>query len=263
MLDRAAAVSTPDRRLEVRLARSPGELESASALRYRVFFEEFQARGDALCRLARRDVDGFDHVCDHLIVLDRDRVVGTYRLLRGSVATRRGGFYSAQEFDLAPLLAQPGELLELGRSCIDPAYRTGGAMALLWQGIARYIFAHDVTAMFGCASFAGTDAVGLRDALAYLHAHHLAPLELRPCALPARRVEMRSDSPPAHSLPAQMILPPLLKGYLRLGGFVGDGAVVDHAFNTTDVCVVVKTSLMPDRYRRHYARQQPEELIAA
>ncbi len=258
MLDRSAAARVSDRGLEVRLARTPGELEAASALRYRVFFDEFKAQGDALCRLARRDVDAFDQACDHLIVLDRARVVGTYRLLRRSVAMRRGGFYSAQEFDLAPLLALPGELLELGRSCIDPGYRTGGAMALLWQGIARYIFAHDVTAMFGCASFPGTDPAGLRDALGYLHAHHLAPPELRPRALPERRVEMRCDAPPS-----TIALPPLLKGYLRLGGFVGDGAVVDAAFNTTDVCIVVKTSLMPERYRRHYARQQSEELIAA
>ncbi len=253
MLDRFA-----ETRLEVRLARTPAELEAATALRYRVFFEEGRAQGDALCRLARRDVDGFDSACDHLVVLDGDRVVGTYRLLRRSVAMRRGGFYSAQEFDLDPLLAQPGELLEVGRSCIDPAYRTGGAMALLWQGIARYIFAHDVTALFGCASFAGTDLSQLRGALAYLHARHLAPPDLRPRALPERRVEMQGVAPPA-----TMILPPLLKGYLRLGGFVGDGAVVDPAFNTTDVCVVVKTSLMPERYRRHYARQQPEELVAA
>lgn len=258
MLDRSAAGQVPDRDLEVRLARTPAEREAASALRYRVFFEESGAKADALCRLARRDVDAFDLACDHLVVLDGGHVVGTYRLLRRSVAMRRGGFYSAQEFDLGPLLAQPGELLEVGRSCIDPAYRTGGAMALLWQGIAQYIFAHDVSALFGCASFPGTDAAALGDTLAYLHAHHLAPPDLRPRALPDRRVEMRGTAPSG-----RVALPPLIKGYLRLGGFVGDGAVIDEAFNTTDVCVVVKASLMPERYRRHYARQRAEELVAA
>jgi putative hemolysin len=135
------------------------------------------ARGDALCRLARRDADAFDSACDHLVAIDHrsGAVVGTYRLLRRSVADRRGGFYSAQEFDLAPLRAHPGELLELGRSCIDRRYRTGGAVALLWQGLARYVFAHGVTLMFGCASLPGADPGRLRDELAYLHAHHLAP----------------------------------------------------------------------------------------
>lgn len=265
MLDlRADASQTPPnghiaaaaaRDLDVRLAATPAEREAATALRYRVFFEEHGARSDALCRLAQRDVDGFDAACDHLIVVDRGRddVVGTYRLLRRSVAMRRTGFYSAREFDLAPLLRQPGELLELGRSCIDARYRTGGTMALLWQGIARYVFAHDVTVMFGCASFAGSDPKAIAQALAHLHARHLAPPELRASALPGRRLEMRLEAGAA--APDAAALPPLLKGYMRLGGFVGDGAVIDDAFNTIDVCVVVKTSLLKHRYQRHYARQ--------
>jgi L-ornithine Nalpha-acyltransferase len=260
VLELSAAIAdrtpTPDsgggsRALEVRLARSWSEVDAAMALRYRVFFDPMSGGNQP----DRRDEDPFDPLCDHLLAIDHatGAVVGTYRLLRRSVAIRRDGFYSAGEFDLGPLLAQPGELLELGRSCIDPAYRTGAVMALLWQGIARYVFTHEVTLMFGCASLPGSDPTLLAGTLAYLHANHLAPPELRASAVRARRVEMRPDrdSPP----PARVMLPPLVKGYLRLGGFVGDGAVVDCAFNTTDVCVVVKTSLMTQRYYRHYARQ--------
>jgi len=244
---------------EVRLARRWSEVDAAMALRYRVFFEEMSARGSFATRIRGRDEDQFDPQCDHLLVIDHEAaaVVGTYRLLRRSVALRRHGFYSAGEFDLGPVLAHPGELLELGRSCIDSAYRSGTIMALLWQGIARYVFAHDVTLMFGCASLPGGDPAPLADTLAYLHAHHLAPPELRASAVRGRHIEMRPDrqAPP----PARAVLPPLLKGYLRLGGFIGDGAVVDPAFNTTDVFVVVKTSLITQRYFRHYARQARPE----
>ena len=248
--------------LDVRLAANASEIEAAQKLRYRVFFEEMSARPGLAARLLRRDADRYDGTCDHLVVVDRNlgAVVGTYRLLRGSAARRGNGFYSANEFDLGPLLRLPGEVLELGRSCIDPAYRTGGVMALLWQGLARYLFAHDIRAMFGCASLPGADAGALSDVLAYLHARHLAPPELRPRALLARRVEMRPD--PQTPAPDFVRLPPLLKGYLRVGGFVGDGAVIDREFNTTDVCVVVKTSLLAERYYRHYARQAPMPELA-
>lgn len=268
MTDRTAEPDSPDmaataeaggqadlRPLDVRLAEDATEIDAALALRYRVFFEERGADADALCRLARRDVDAFDAVCDHLVAIDRrsGAVVGTYRLLRRSVADRRNGFYSEQEFDLSPLRAQRGELLELGRSCIDRRYRTGGTVALLWQGLARYVFAHEVTLMFGCASLPGADPAALRGELAYLHAHHLAPRELRATPLAGRHVAMRPD--PSAPIPPRVSLPPLLKGYLRLGGFVGDGAVVDRAFDTTDVCVVVETRRLDPRYRRHYDRQ--------
>jgi putative hemolysin len=113
--------------------------------------------------------------------------------------------------------------------------------------------------MFGCASLPGTDPATLAVPLSYLHHHHLAPPALRPRALPHRRVEMRQvaacDLDPMR---AMGMLPPLVKGYLRLGGFVGDGAVVDHQFNTTDVCIVVKTDLVTEKYYRHYERQAKE-----
>ena len=243
--------------LEVRLARSEAEVLDAQRLRYRVFYDEMAARPTSDMLKAGRDFDDFDRICDHLLVIDvtSGAVVGTYRLIRRSVAVLNGGFYSAGEYDIAPLLAHPGEILELGRSCVAEGYRTRAAMQLLWRGIAAYVFRYEIGLMFGCASLPGTDVEALRLPLAYLHHHHLAPPELRPRAVEGRRIEMAlmdKEAIDAHRAVAG--LPPLIKGYLRLGGFVGDGAVIDHQFNTTDVCVIVKTDLVTAKYYRHYER---------
>jgi putative hemolysin len=257
--------------LEVRLARSAEEVAAAQALRYRVFVDELGATPSAAARESRRDVDRFDAFCDHLLVLDHAKgdgpgaIVGTYRLLRRSVAERHEGFYTATEFDIAKALSLPGELLELGRSCVDAQHRTRPTMQLLWKGIAAYVFAHDVKLMFGCASLPGTDPAAHAAALSYLHHNHLAPEAIRTRALPHLRVDMDMlpEGAGAHddalkAFDARTViaaLPPLIKGYLRLGGFVGDGAVVDREFNTTDVCILVVTDSVTDKYFKHYSRQ--------
>ncbi|MBU8544728.1 MULTISPECIES: GNAT family N-acetyltransferase [Roseomonadaceae] len=247
--------------LGLRLAETPAEIDAAQALRYRVFYEEMGAQADPAMRAARRDVDEFDAVADHLLVLDHDlgqgpeAVVGTYRLIRRPAAERLGGFYSAAEYDIAPLLAFDGQVLELGRSCVAESYRTRGTLQLLWRGIAAFVFRHRIDLMFGCASLPGTDLEALAPQLSYLYANHLAPPALRPRAVAERYVAM--DRLPAGALDMRAALgalPPLVKGYLRLGGFVGDGAVIDRQFNTTDVCIVVKTDLITDKYFRHYER---------
>lgn len=247
--------------LTARLARTPEDVDAAQALRYRVFYEEMRALPSEEHRARRRDFDGFDAICDHLLVINNDRddlpggVVGTYRLLRRSVAERQGGFYSAGEYDIAPLMWVDGEIMELGRSCVDRDNRTRPAMQLLWQAIAAYVFHHDITLMFGCASLPGADPAGQSLALSYLHHFHAAPPDLRPRALDRRYVDMNLRPKEAiDAREALASLPPLIKGYLRLGGFVGDGAVVDAQFNTTDVCVVVKTDLVTEKYFRHYER---------
>ncbi|MBM3545693.1 MAG: GNAT family N-acetyltransferase [Alphaproteobacteria bacterium] len=243
--------------LEVRLARSEAEVRAAQRLRYRIFYDEMSARPTAEMLSAGRDFDDFDLVCDHLLVIDlkSGEVVGTYRLIRRSAAMRHGRFYSADEYDIAPLLSHPGEILELGRSCVAEGYSTRLAMQLLWRGIAAYVFRHEIGLMFGCASLPGTDVGAVKLPLSYLHHHHLAPPELRPRAVAERHVEMAlmtKDEIDVHRALAEM--PPLIKGYLRLGGFVGDGAVIDHQFNTTDVCIIVKTDLVTAKYYRHYER---------
>ena len=247
--------------LSVRLAETIGEVDAAQALRYRIFYEEMGARPDAETARRQRDFDEFDSVCDHLLVLDNTRegagrVVGTYRLIRRPAAATLGRFYSAAEYDIGQLLAYGGELLELGRSCVAPEHRTRPTMQLLWRGIAAYVFHHGIDVMFGCASLPGTDPQSLALPLSYLHYHHLAPPALRPRALPERYVSMKLLAVDAIE-PAKALaeLPPLVKGYLRLGGFVGDGAVIDPQFNTTDVSIVVKTELITEKYFRHYERQ--------
>jgi putative hemolysin len=255
--------------LQVRLARNAADIDAAQALRYRIFYEIMGARPLPGMEQQRRDRDDYDQTCDHLLVLDHSRgsgaaaVVGTYRLIRREAAARFGAFYSAAEYDIAPLIAYPGEILELGRSCVDAGYRARPVMQLLWSGIAAYVSHYDIALMFGCASLPGTDPEALAGPLSYLYYHHLAPPALRARALPERFVDMRRLDPaaldPMRTLAA---LPPLIKGYLRLGGFVGDGAVIDEQFNTTDVCIVVKTELVAEKYSRHYERQSKETWAA-
>jgi putative hemolysin len=248
-------------RLDVRLAEGPEEIAAAQALRYRVFYEEMGAHPNEATRAHQRDIDEFDTVCDHLLVIDRARgpgaegVVGTYRLMPRSVGEAFGRFYTAGEYDIGPILAGDCRFMELGRSCVDAHYRNGSTMKKLWDGIAAYVFEKDIELMFGCASLPGTDPDQLAGHLSYLHEYHLAPEHLRPRALPHLYVEMkRAATDGLNPRRALAELPPLIKGYLRLGGFVGDGAVIDHQFNTTDICVLVKTDLITEKYRSHYGR---------
>jgi len=184
-------------------------------------------------------------------------VVATYRLIRREAAAAHGSFYSESEYDITPILNWPQPILELGRSCVGEGHRTRATMTLLWRGLAEYVMHHDIAIMFGCASLHGTNPEELALPLAYLHHFHLAPPELRPHALPERRVDMNlMDAEAIDRKKALVALPPLIKGYLRLGGFVGEGAVVDEQFNTTDVCVIVKTDLVTGKYYRHYTRDQ-------
>ena len=231
---------------EVRLANSDSEVDLAQALRYRVFYEEMGAIPTPRMRQARRDMDPYDSVCEHLLLIDRvqvdetPRVIGTYRMMRKSIANRNAGFYSESEFDLGPLLDHSGEVLELGRSCIDPAYRSRSAMQIMWAGLARYIHRENIAILFGCGSLPGTDLNEARLALSYLHRFHLASADICPRALDLRAAAI--DLLPKDEIDvesAQRQLPPLIRGYLRLGATIGRGAVIDHRFNTVDVCVLL------------------------
>ena len=243
-------------RYEVRLAKDWKEVQAAQALRYRVFYDEMGALPSGRMIRLRRDFDDFDKICDHLLVIDQQQkgnapcIVGTYRMLRKTVAQEHFGFYSESEFDLQQLLDYPGESVEVGRSCVQSENRTGVVIQLLWRGIADYITRYNIQLLFGCASFPGTDSDALASSLFYLYHNHLAPEGLRPKAKNDLFVDMckHSSNKPATASK----LPPLIKGYLRVGAYVGDGAVIDHQFNTTDICVVVKTDRITRRYQRHY-----------
>ncbi|MCX5477791.1 GNAT family N-acetyltransferase [Kaistia geumhonensis] len=252
--------------LEVRLATTQREVKKAQRLRYKVFYEEMSAIADIQAQVSRRDRDAFDAICDHLLVLDHDTItrsgepaiVGTYRLLRQDVAERYSGFYTANEFDLAPLLERHRGLrfLELGRSCVLAPYRSKRTVELLWHGIWSYVLSHRIDVMIGCASLEGTDPERLALPLAFLHHNARAPEEWRVGALPARRVAMdRLPAEAINSKAALQAMPPLMKGYLRIGAFVGDGAVVDRQFGTTDVMIVLPVSAINARYVNHYGAE--------
>ncbi|CAN7146247.1 GNAT family N-acetyltransferase [Neorhizobium sp. LjRoot104] len=248
--------------LETRLARSEREIDAAQAVRYRVFVEEMNATLNPEAMRSRRDVDAFDAICDHLLVVDNaiegdieDQIVGTYRLLRQEVALANNGFYSASEFDIEPLLARhpDKQFMELGRSCVLPDYRTKRTVELLWQGNWAYSLKHGMNAMFGCASFPGVLPEEHAMALSFLHHSVLTKDEWAVSALPELYRSM--DLMPMEGLNARKalsLLPPLIKGYLRLGAMVGDGAVIDHAFNTTDVLIVLPIASISDRYITHF-----------
>ena len=241
------------------------EILEAQKLRYRVFYQEGSALPDPGRMFARRDIDSFDAICDHLLVIDHNErgnnlrggpaVVGTYRLLRQQLAEDYGGFYTASEFDVSGVMSRHRgmKFLELGRSCVLAPYRNKRTVELLWHGIWSYVLQNRIDAMFGCASLEGTEPSRLAVPLSFLHHYAGAPDTWRARALPERYVEMNRVAREAIDPKAALrALPPLIKGYLRLGAYIGDGAVVDYQFGTTDVLVVLPVSAINARYIEHF-----------
>ncbi len=269
-----------DENLRVRLARDERDLLAAQRLRYRVFVNELKGDGPGIDHAARTESDAFDSAAEHLLLVDRrreaegraDHVVGAYRLIRD--VRRPGRFYSEAEFDLSPLKASGRPLLELGRSCIDAAYRNGLGLWMLWNALAGYVARHRIEILFGVASFHGSDPAPFLGPLAYLHHHHLAPEGLRPRAIGAGAITIGSGPGagtdtgthtgsdtgtdtgglPGRRGEAMQRMPGLIKAYLRIGGGIGQGACIDRAFNTIDVCMVLDTArISPARRARFTA----------
>ncbi|SLN39555.1 hypothetical protein ROJ8625_01854 [Roseivivax jejudonensis] len=242
--------------LAVRLAESEADLRAAQALRYEVFVAELGGDGAGVDHVARHETDAWDGVADHLLLTDDARdgaVVGVYRLLRDDQAHAAGGFYGDAEYDLAPLRASGRRLLELGRSCLHRDYRGGSGMMVMWQALADYVTRHGSEILFGVASFHGTDPAALAHPLSNLHHRHLAPPELRVRSRAFQPMDLLpADETDRHR--AVLETPALIKGYLRLGGVVGEGAFIDHAFNTVDVCLIMDTARLSARARGIYAR---------
>lgn len=248
--------------LDVRLATSEEEIRAAQALRYDIFYNEMGASPTAEMERYRLDIDAYDSICDHLLVIDHGtdgepHVVGTYRLLRQLVALQHRGFYSSGEYDLSPLLdlrfqdkiGAGRQLLELGRSCVAKPYRNNATIQLLWRGIATYLQTHSIGYMFGCASLHGTEPDEHKVALSYLYHNHLVPADLRVRALPEHYVPMdRLPIGAYDTREALKALPPLIKGYLRTGCMIGDGAFIDRQFNTVDVFILLPVEGITQRY---------------
>lgn len=251
--------------LEVRLAETEHEVQAAQRLRYHVFYEEMSATPTPSMREQGRDFDHFDLVCDHLLVVDRNHhdedgqplVVGTYRLMRDVDALRAGSFYTAGEYDIAPMLTglpAHSRLLELGRSCILKGYRSRTTtMQLLWRGLMAYVARFSIDLMFGCASLQGTEPRLLALPLSYLHHYCLAPPDIRVRALPDLYVSMNILAKDTFDATEGLrSLPPLLKGYIRAGASIGDGAVIDRQFGTTDVFIYFPLSGIDPRYKSRF-----------
>ena len=239
----------------VKLAETQAELQAAQRLRYDVFVRELGGGGDLVDHTLGLERDRFDPYFDHMILMPKGgrEVIGVYRLLRSAQAEAAGGFYSEGEYDLTRLKSSGRSLLELGRSCLHPDYRGGVAMHCLWQGLADYVAEHRVEVLFGTASFHGTDIGELAAPLSLLHARHLAPPKLRVRARETAFQRMDLIDPDALDRRAAMVqVPSLIKAYLRLGGCVGEGAFIDTAFNTTDVCLIMDTKQLNERQAKIY-----------
>lgn len=251
----------PQPDFEVIFAGTAEEMRAAQALRYDIFVRELGADGALVDHVNGLERDRFDAFSRHLLLLDRTRgetvakqVVGAYRLLDQAGAAQAGGYYSEHEYDLGKLMNTNRKLLELGRSCLHREYRGGTAMFHLWSALAEHILSDKVDILFGVASFHGCDTQALAQPLSLLHHRHLAPQALR---VTARQPSAPLDLVEGEQLDrkaAMLQIPALIKAYLRLGGVVGQGAYLDHAFNTTDVCLILDVANMSEKQRRLYTR---------
>ncbi|WP_165780687.1 GNAT family N-acetyltransferase [Holospora curviuscula] len=223
----------------VRVTTLPEEIMKAQRLRYTVYYKELMnASPEGI------DVDAFDEVCDHLVVEEvvSKRIVGTYRLISRETAQRCGAFYSQSEFNIQKLLNSKHNILELGRACVDRAYRSQGIIRLLWKGLADYIHRHNIRYLFGCGSFSGTIPEKYHHGFSYLHYAYMAPEYIRPEVLPANAALLEILAPEKIDITrAWNEIPALLRGYLQVGGWIGQGVFQDFGFSSLDVCVVVDT----------------------
>ena len=236
-------------RLHVGLAQCESEIREAQKLRYRIFAEELGARLPT--RMPGIDIDLYDPYCEHLIVRDEanDRIVGTYRILSPQSAKRTGGYYSENEFDLTRLQLLRQGMVEIGRSCIDPDYRTGGTIALLWSGLANYMTQGGYRTLIGCASIGMADGGHIAANLYRRLGEHMAPPEYRVFPRHPLPVEQLFNGQPAE-------LPPLIKGYLRAGAYIGGEPAWDPDFNTADLLIMMPMARVDERYARHFLERK-------
>ncbi|MBE0413816.1 GNAT family N-acyltransferase [Yoonia sp.] len=246
----------------VKLAQTDDDLRAAQRLRYKVFVTEMGGDGPLVDHEVQLEVDTFDAHAHHLLLCDNrrsgdDQVVGVYRLMTQAAAAAVGQFYCESEYDLTPLYQSGKRLLELGRSCLHPDYRGGMGLMQMWSGLAEFVDREGIDLLFGVASFPGTDIAALAGPLSLLHQRHLAPPELRVTARGAGAIRMDQIAPAqVDPVAAMRATPALIKGYLRLGGVVGEGAFIDKAFNTVDVCLILDTDVISAMQRNIYSRGQ-------
>ena len=236
--------------LSVALAGTQAEVRQCQRLRYRIFADEMGAALDTT--IPGVDQDGFDPLSRHLLVRDgrSGEIVGTTRLLIDSNPDYGARYYSETEFDMQNVLELPGRLMEVGRTCIHPDYRSGSTIAVLWQGIARMMVLHDVDYLIGCASIPLDD--GGANAAAVMER-----LREKYYAAPHLRVYPQRDPPePVTDAVGPLRIPSLLKAYLRLGAVICGEPYWDAQFNVADVFVLMDRDRIDRRYARHFVQKQ-------
>ena len=240
----------------IKIAESNFEIKKAQSLRYKIFFKEKKIKKKSFKFLLQRDYDFYDKISDHLIIIDnnreiRDNVIGTYRLLRGNCAKLYRGFYTEQEFDISNLKKNfsSKDILELGRSCIHPQYRSGIILKLLWQGISNYIKMYKIKILMGCASFHGTNPSKFKDEFSLLYESYRLPEDYDVKSLQSNEISFDKNINHSNTLNK---LPPLIKGYLRAGGMVSENFYIDAEFETIDYCVIMLTEKIVSRYQNKF-----------
>ena len=252
-----------EERYEVRLAANADEIKESQQLRYKVFIEEMGGSVTVHPEGLQLERDEFDDYCYHLLLIDRKnksegsngKIAAVTRLMPGSDAESGIGFCSAKEYDLGPLMRSRKKCLELGRTCIDKAYRNGLTLHYLWKGLGSFVSERDIDLLFGLASFPGNDVRKISMGLSFIYNRYLAPQEIRPKALKHGLIDMNLvPETEFDKIKALGQIPSLLKGYMRLGARSGEGAFMDRSLNTIDICIVIDVRQMTEKYRDYYGK---------
>lgn len=250
------------RDFEVRLTRNKEERKQVRQLRYQVFCMEEGAGATEEQRALGEEYDAYDRFAEYMAVFHQGRVVGTYRIIDRNAAEKMGGFYTETEFNLSKIKKYPGNIAEMSRACVDPAYRENAlVMRLLWAGLGEMIVRRKIGIVFGVASFVGTKPARSAQAISYLYYNHLTPLRLRATVLPENFADgVNPKLSRMNILPREFVdeadakaqMTPLIKGYLRLGATFGRGVFIDAPFNSYDVFVMLETRKMDAAYQKHF-----------
>jgi putative hemolysin len=250
------------RDFEVRLTRNKEERKQVRQLRYKVFVEEEGAGVTEEQKALGEEYDSYDRYAEYMAVFHQGRVVGTYRIIDRNAAEKMGGFYTENEFNISKIKKFHGNIAEMSRACVDPAYRENAlVMRLLWAGLGEMIMRRKIEILFGVASWVGTKPAKSAQAISYLYYNHLTPMRLRATVLPEKFAEgVNPKLSRMNILPREFIdeadakqeMTPLIKGYLRLGATFGKGVFVDTPFNSYDVFVMIETRKMSATYQKHF-----------
>lgn len=250
------------RDFEVRLTRNKEERKQVRQLRYKVFVEEEGAGVTEEQKALGEEYDSYDRYAEYMAVFHQGRVVGTYRIIDRNAAEKMGGFYTENEFNISKIKKFHGNIAEMSRACVDPAYRENAlVMRLLWAGLGEMIMRRKIEVLFGVASWVGTKPAKSAQAISYLYYNHLTPMRLRATVLPEKFAEgVNPKLSRMNILPREFIdeadakqeMTPLIKGYLRLGATFGKGVFVDTPFNSYDVFVMIETRKMSATYQKHF-----------